>query len=89
MPAAGARLIYIAISRHGPLHAKPTLDQAPRQRCRHDRGARAHGSQTASGREANAPEVGLVGTVRTRILAREVESRLTRAAKIAATRPLG
>jgi hypothetical protein len=34
------------------------------------------------------PEVGLVGTVRTRILAREVESRLTRAAKIAATRPL-
>jgi hypothetical protein len=35
------------------------------------------------------PEVGLVGTVRTRILAREVVARLTRAAKIAATRPLG
>jgi hypothetical protein len=35
------------------------------------------------------PEVSLVGTVRTRILAREVAARLTRAAKIAATRPLG
>jgi hypothetical protein len=35
------------------------------------------------------PEVGLVGTVRTRILAREVTARLTRAAKMAATRPLG
>lgn len=35
------------------------------------------------------PEVPLVGTVRTRILAREVAARLTRAAKIAATRPLG
>jgi len=34
-------------------------------------------------------EVSLVGTVRTRILAREVAARLTRAAKIAATRPLG
>ncbi|HEV7525096.1 MAG TPA: hypothetical protein VGP92_09025 [Acidimicrobiia bacterium] len=34
------------------------------------------------------PEVGLVGTVRTRILAREVAARLARAAKIAATRPL-
>jgi hypothetical protein len=34
------------------------------------------------------PEVGLVGTVRTRILAREVVARLTRAAKMAATRPL-
>lgn len=32
------------------------------------------------------PEVPLVGTVRTRILAREVAARLTRAAKIAATR---
>lgn len=35
------------------------------------------------------PEVPLVGTVRTRILAREVSARLTRAAKIAATRPTG
>jgi hypothetical protein len=35
------------------------------------------------------PEVGLVGTVRTRILAREVTARLARAAKMAATRPLG
>ena len=34
------------------------------------------------------PEVPLVGTVRTRILAREVAARLARAAKIAATRPL-
>ncbi|MDQ1382904.1 MAG: hypothetical protein QOG65_283 [Actinomycetota bacterium] len=34
-------------------------------------------------------EVSLVGTVRTRILAREVAARLIRAAKIAATRPLG
>ena len=33
------------------------------------------------------PEVGLVGTVRTRILAREVTARLARAAKMAATRP--
>jgi hypothetical protein len=33
-------------------------------------------------------EVPLVGTVRTRILAREVAARLSRAAKIAATRPL-
>ncbi len=35
------------------------------------------------------PEVPLVGTVRTRILAREVAARLARAAKMAATRPLG
>ena len=35
------------------------------------------------------PEVPMVGTVRTRLLAREVEGRLTRSAKIAATRPLG
>lgn len=35
------------------------------------------------------PEVALVGPVRTRILAREVTARLSRAAKIAATRPLG
>jgi hypothetical protein len=33
------------------------------------------------------PEVSLVGSVRTRILAREVGARLARAAKIAATRP--
>ena len=33
------------------------------------------------------PEVPLVGSVRTRILAREVGARLARAAKIAATRP--
>jgi hypothetical protein len=38
---------------------------------------------------AQLAEVSLVGTVRTRILAREVAARLTRAAKIAATRPLG
>jgi hypothetical protein len=35
------------------------------------------------------PEVSYVGTVRTRILAREVAARLTRAAKIAATRSNG
>ncbi len=35
------------------------------------------------------PEVPLVGTVRTRILAREVAARLARAAKIAATRGVG
>jgi hypothetical protein len=35
------------------------------------------------------PEVSYVGTVRTRILAREVAARLTRSAKIAATRPNG
>ena len=35
------------------------------------------------------PEVPLVGTVRTRILAREVAARLARAAKIAATRSIG
>lgn len=34
-------------------------------------------------------EVALVGTVRTRILAREVAARLARAAKMAATRPTG
>jgi len=35
------------------------------------------------------PEVPMVGTVRTRILAREVVARLTRSAKIAATRTTG
>lgn len=35
------------------------------------------------------PEVPAVGTVRTRMLAREVATRLARSAKIAATRPLG
>jgi hypothetical protein len=35
------------------------------------------------------PEVPLVGTVRTRMLAREVATRLARSAKIAATRPTG
>ncbi len=38
---------------------------------------------------AQVPEVGYVGVVRTRILARDVAARLTRAAKIAATRTPG
>jgi hypothetical protein len=47
------------------------------------------GSRARSQITAQLPEVPYVGTVRTRILAREVAARLTRAAKIAATRPNG
>jgi len=47
------------------------------------------GSTRGRGRRWNptVPEVAYVGTVRSRILAREVAARLTRAAKMAATRP--